>query len=103
MFLIFELLEWEMEEKIRFERMRALAEICFTMKELDDAKTWCMKAVQGRLGTLGKRHHLFYKSVNLLAQIYDAKGEFVEAEGYKAVLAVLPPGLQGIPFQWQIS
>lgn len=93
-FLI-ELLEYEMEEKLRLERMHTLAEICFAAGDLEDAKTWCTKAVQGRLTTLGKRHYLFYQSVNLLAQIYDAKGEFVEAEGYKAVLAVLPPGLQG--------
>ena len=93
-FLI-ELLEYEMEEKLRLERMHTLAEICFAQGDLEDAKTWCTKAVRERLTALGKRHHLFYQSVNLLAQIYDAKGEFVEAEGYKAVLAVLPLGLQG--------
>ncbi len=90
-----ELLDYDMEEKLRLERMHTLAEICFAKGDLEDAKIWCTKAVQGRLTILGKRHYLFYQSVNFLAQIYDAKGEFVEAEGYKAVLAVLPPGLQG--------
>ena len=90
-----ELLQYDMEEKIRLERMHTLAEIAFTQKHFEEAKTWCLKAVQGRLTLLGKRHYLFYQSVNLLAQIYDALGDFVEAEGYKAVLAVLPPGLQG--------
>ena len=67
-------------------------------QDYEDAKTWCLKAVQGRQTTLGKRHHLFYESVNLLAQIYDAKGDFVEAEGYKAVLKELPLGLQGTSY-----
>jgi Tetratricopeptide repeat len=90
-----ELLQYDMEEKIRLERMHTLAEIAFTQKRFEEAKTWCLKAVQGRLTLLGKRNFQFYQSVNLLAQIYDAMGDFVEAEGYKAVLAVLPPGLQG--------
>jgi tetratricopeptide (TPR) repeat protein len=90
-----QLLQYDMEEKIRLERMHILAEIAFTQKHFEEAKTWCLKAVQGRLTLLGKRNFQFYQSVNLLAQIYDAMGDFVEAEGYKAVLAVLPPGLQG--------
>ena len=90
-----ELLQYDMEEKIRLERMHLLAEINFSLKHFEVAKNWCLKAVQGRLTLLGKRHYLFYQSVNLLAQIYDAIGDVVEAEGYKAVLALLPPGLQG--------
>jgi len=90
-----ELIQYDMEEKTRLERMHTLAEIAFTQKHFEAAKTWCLKAVQGRLTLLGKRHYLFYQSVNLLAQIYDAMGDVVEAEGYKAVLAVLPPGLPG--------
>ena len=97
-FLI-ELLDYDTEEKLRLERMHTVAEISFANGDLEDAKIWCTKSVQGRLAILGKRHYLFYQSVNFLAQIYDAKGEFVEAEGYKAVLAVLPPGLQGNPPQ----
>jgi len=36
-----------------------------------------------------------YQSVNLLAQILNATGDIVDAEAYKAQLALLPPGLHG--------
>jgi ankyrin repeat protein len=90
-----DLMKYETEPTIRLERTHFLAEICFKVKDYERAKEYCLKAIQGRQQIFGKRHHLFYQSVNLLAQILDATGDIVEAEAYKAQLALLPPGLHG--------
>ena len=90
-----DLMTYETEDLIRMERTHFLAELCFKIKDYEYAKEYCLKAIQERQQILGKRHHLFYQSVNLLAQILYATGDIVEAEAYKAQLALLPPGLQG--------
>ena len=90
-----ELLTYETEDSTRMERTHFLAELYFKIKDYEHAKEYCLKVSQDRQRILGKRHHLFYQSVNLLAQILYATGDIVEAEAYKAQLALLPPGLQG--------
>ena len=90
-----DLMTYESEDLVRFERIHFLAELCFKIKDYEYAKEYCLKAIQERQRILGKRHHQFYQSVNLLAQILNATGNTVEAEAYKAQLALLPAGLQG--------
>jgi tetratricopeptide (TPR) repeat protein len=90
-----DLMTYETEELIRLERTHLVADLCFKIKDYENAKEYCLKAIQERQRILGKRHHQFYQSVNLLAQILYATGNIVEAEAYKAQLALLPPGLQG--------
>lgn len=90
-----DLMTYETEELIRLERTHFLADLCFKIKDYKNAKEFCLTAIQERQRILGKRHHQFYQSVNLLAQILYATGNIVEAEAYKAQLALLPPGLHG--------
>ena len=91
-----DLMTYKTEELIRLKRTHFLAELCFKIKDYEYAKEYCLKAIQERQQILGKRHHLFYESVNLLAQILYDTGDIVEAEAYKAQLRFLPPGLQGM-------
>jgi tetratricopeptide (TPR) repeat protein len=92
-----DLMRYSADDNVRLQRMHTLAKICFALKQYKAAEEWCLLAVKGRQTTLGKRHHQFYDSVNLLTQICKAKGDHVEAKAYMAVLRDLPPGLQGNP------
>ena len=94
--VLLELLKYDAEEKVRCQRIYLLAKICYSLRQLKAAEEWCLIAVRGTQATLGERHHQFYESVNLLVNISQAKGDHVEAGAYRAVLADLPPGLQGI-------
>lgn len=91
------LMKYNADDSIRLQRIHMLARICFALKQYQAAEEWCLLAVRGRQTTLGKRHHQFYDSVNLLTQICKAKGDHVEAKAYMAVLRDLPLGLQGTP------
>lgn len=93
------LLKYETDAGVQLQRMHDLAKVCLAQKKFDLAVEWCGKAVEGRQRTLGMRHHLFLESAFLLAQIYKAKGDRIEAHAYDAVLANLPSGLQGTTFE----
>lgn len=93
---LIELQNYDAEENIRLQRTHMLAQVCFNNKEYEEATMWCRKTVNGRQKLLGKRHHLFYQSINLLTQICLAKGDLVEARVFQEILTELPPGLQGI-------
>jgi tetratricopeptide (TPR) repeat protein len=94
--LLVELLQDETDQNTRLRRKLTLAYICFILKDFGEAEAWCLKAVIGSQTTLGERHPQFYKSVNLLAQIYNAEGTNIQADSYESVLSDLSPGLHGI-------
>ena len=57
-----------------------------TPEEIHTAEMLCLQVMQGRKDLLGKRHVLFYQTVSLLALVYEAKGDLIEAEAYKALV-----------------
>jgi len=73
--------------------MQALAEVRFASGEIDEALEVCLKVTSGRKEKLGPRHVLFYQSINLLALIYEARSDSVEAGRYKRLL---PDDFKGI-------
>jgi len=66
--------------------MQALAEVKFASGALDEALELCLKVTTGRKNRLGSRHVLFFQSIHLLALIYEAQNDLVEAERYKRLL-----------------
>jgi ankyrin repeat protein len=89
--LLIELLDNETNQPARLERMHALANVCFSLKEYGEAEAWCLKVLIGRQGELCPK---FYESVRLLARIYNAD-DAVQASAYETVLADLSLGLHG--------
>jgi hypothetical protein len=69
------------------ERMYILADVCWTKKDLDDARYWCLRAVQGKDTLLDKSHALFFQFISLLVRICQAQGNNIEANAFKALLA----------------
>ena len=94
--ILLDLQKYDSDEIAMLQRMHMLAEVCFAKKEFVEAAEFCLNAIEGRQLILGRRHHLFYQSVNLLARISEASGEIDAAQGYKQVLATLPPGIHGM-------
>lgn len=88
------LLQVDTEEEVQLQawKMHALAEVSMAKGEFEIAISWCNKAIDLRTATIGSKHVLFFMSINLLAQIYEAQGDIVEATGYSDLL---PPGIQG--------
>jgi len=68
------------------ERMYILADVCWTKKDLDDARYWCLRAVQGKHTLLDKSHALFFQFISLLVRICQAQGNNIEANAFKALL-----------------
>jgi hypothetical protein len=66
--------------------MHTLVEVKLALEKLDEAEEWALKALRGRKSLFGKQHTVFFQSINLLAAIYEAKDELVEAEGYRGLL-----------------
>jgi hypothetical protein len=91
---LLDLLKYQKEEEIKLQELHLLAKVSFNLKDYEEAEKWCLEAVKGRQSMLGKEHHLFYESVNLLTQIFQARGDHVGAKTYSAVLKDLPPGLK---------
>ena len=65
-----------------------LAEVYLSKGDYDKAIKLCDKILR----TLGDDHVLFYMSLSLLAQIYEAKGDAIEAKLHRDLL---PPGIEG--------
>jgi Tetratricopeptide repeat len=65
--------------------MHLLGEINLAKSNLKVAENWAVKAIRGRKLIFGN-DILFYESVNLLSQIYEAQEESTYAEAYKALL-----------------
>jgi ankyrin repeat protein len=63
--------------------LHALAEVYLAKNDLNLAENFCLKALKGRGSVLGRTHILFQDSVTLLVEIYEAKGDAFEAQGYK--------------------
>jgi hypothetical protein len=80
-----------------FGAMHTLAEVKLGLQKFNEAEEWALKAMRGRKSVFGMQHVLFYQSVNLLAVVYEAKDELVEAEGYRGLL---PPEFEGTYFLW---
>jgi tetratricopeptide (TPR) repeat protein len=66
-----------------FRLLDALAKVFMGKGDLDKAARYCHEAVQGRRSVFGKDHVLFLDSVALLVQLYKAKGDNFEAQGYE--------------------
>ena len=69
-----------------FGAMHTLAEVKLGLQKFNEAEEWALKAMRGQKSVFGMQHTLFYQSVNLLAAVYEAKDELVEAEGYRGLL-----------------
>jgi ankyrin repeat protein len=89
--VLLELLK-EGEESDQLRSMHTLAEICLALREIKDAKKWCVRVKDRRKVLLGSEDHLYYQSVSLLAVISLEDGDIANAEGYKALL---PPVYHG--------
>jgi ankyrin repeat protein len=63
-----------------------LAELYLAKGDLEAAETHGVRAVNGRKRGLGNKHDLFYESVRLIIAIYEAKGDKMEADGYRPLL-----------------
>jgi hypothetical protein len=78
-----------------FEAEHYLAKIHVQENDLDGAEMRCLVASNGRRRILGKSHPLWHESIALLVEIYTAKGDPVEADGYAALL---PEGYRSVRF-----
>ena len=73
------------------------ADVEYTLGEVYLAKGDYNKAItlcDNILRTLGDDHVLFYMSLSLLTQIYEAKGDIIEVRLHRDLL---PPGIEGFP------
>ena len=80
------------------ERMYILAELCWRERDLNDAKRWCMTALEGENTVLEKSDPLFYQFVKLLVQICDAQHDHSGAENFSKLLS---SDVQGILYSRQ--
>jgi tetratricopeptide (TPR) repeat protein len=78
-----------------FEAEHYLAKIHVQENDLDGAEQRCLVASNGRWRILGKSHVSWHESIALLVEIYTAKGDHVEADGYAALL---PEGYRSVSF-----
>jgi lipopolysaccharide biosynthesis regulator YciM len=69
------------------ESLHILADLYLQMGELELAVTHGKRALEGRKKTVGRRHRLFLESVLLIVEIYIAKGDIIEADGYTALVS----------------
>ena len=67
--------------------MQKVAEIYYRNGDLDLAEGFCLKAAEGRKTDHNIR---FYECISLLVDIYKAKGDNVESDGY---MQLLPSGI----------
>lgn len=78
-----------------FEAEHYLAKIHVQENDLDGAEKRCLAASNGRRRILGKSHTSWQESIALLVEIYTAKEDPVEADGYAALL---PEGYRCVRF-----
>lgn len=92
--------QWEVAERFLLEHVEAkaerdiqcleslhmLAELYLRRRDLELATRFGKRALESRGKALGRVHNLFLDTVLLLVEIYIAKGEILEADGYTALL-----------------
>ena len=85
--LLLEHVKDKTEEDVQgLESSHMLADLYLQNGELELAVTFGKLALEGRSKALGRQHKLFFESVLLIVEIYIAKGDIVEADGYTALL-----------------
>jgi ankyrin repeat protein/tetratricopeptide (TPR) repeat protein len=67
--------------------MHMLAEVYMAKENLEKAYQYCHRAVKGRRTALGRDNQLVHQSVSLLADIFEAQGDPVEAAVYRGLLS----------------
>jgi hypothetical protein len=70
----------------RCQASHLLAGVLYRQGKYAPAKSFCRKALIGRRRVLGKTHISHYESLSLLAQIFEAEGQHVDAETYWAMI-----------------
>jgi tetratricopeptide (TPR) repeat protein len=65
---------------------QAFAEVYFGKKDYTNAEKWCHQATREIKANVGMKDPLFFDSIYLLAQIYNANGDVEEAEAYRALI-----------------
>ena len=84
---MFEISKVSDEESVSgLNAMYPLADLKFRKNQLEDAEDLALRAMDGRKRALGRSHILVCQSIDLLSQIYKAKGDLVEFEGYRDLL-----------------
>lgn len=83
-----ELLRWkQINDPQAAEALFALAEVHLARGDFKSAEEYCRKTEELRRRTLGRRHVLWEECVYLFARISNAKGEYIRADGYMAMLS----------------
>jgi ankyrin repeat protein len=70
--------------------VHTLAEVYMAEGDLNKAANYGFQAVKGRRSAFGKGNVLFLDSVALLVEIYEAKGDIFEAQGYEGTYLNVP-------------
>ena len=65
----------------------ALAEVNFGRRDYQNAAKWCLQTRQGVQATFGMNDPLFTKSIDLIARIHEARGDFIQAETYRSIFS----------------
>ena len=65
------------------DNLHTLAQVYFAQEDLVNAEKCCHEAVIKKRKILGRYHPSFYRSIDLIVRIYEAKGETAKAHGYK--------------------
>ena len=69
------------------ETEHAVSHVCFNKGDMVSAEKWCRSALQKKARILKTREHeSVYDSIYLLAEIFEAKSDYLNEEGYKALL-----------------
>jgi tetratricopeptide (TPR) repeat protein len=69
------------------ERMYLLAEVCWSRKDLGDAKQMCITAIESQNSILQRSDPLYSQFVKLAIQICDAQNEREQAEKFRSLLS----------------
>jgi len=89
------LMEYKTEDNPRgLERMYLLAEVCWSRKDLGDAKQICTTAIESPKTILQKSDPLYSQFVQLAVQICHAQTDGAEADKFTSLLS---SGVAGIP------
>jgi len=89
------LMEYKTEDSPRgLERLYLLAEVCWSRKDLGDAKQICITAIESPKSVLQRSDPLYSQFVKLAVQICHAQNEEDEADKFKSLLS---SGVAGIP------
>jgi tetratricopeptide (TPR) repeat protein len=81
------------------EAMHELSKAYLHKGDTAKAKLWCQRAISWREVTVGDSHILYYQSINLLSEIYEAEGQIMEAKGFKESL---PTNFEGNS-HWEVT